>query len=167
MSEYANLLRSPLWQQKRLQILNARGFQCEECQNKEQELHINHRHYEKGKKPWEYADEVYLVLCSDCHTERHTVEQDIRVELGQMDLNALLQLRNLFDIQCLRTSRTEASREGDYEFHIGLYLLTEIADHLNLGRTEEDILRMVREGGNVGYLKILIGIRKDGEGANA
>ena len=122
MSEYANLLRSPLWQKKRLEILGIRGFKCEECGNTERELHVHPRWYEKGLKPWEYHDEVYAVLCTDCHKKRHSVEQKLRIELGRQETRSLetldMLLRFLGDptaISCAFTSfviRDAAEREG-------------------------------------------------------
>ena len=94
MSEYANLLRSPLWQQKRLDILNSKGFKCEECSHTEKELHVHHRHYEKGCKPWEYDDAVYVVLCSECHANRHDAEAELRKLVGLLNTRTLLDLRD-------------------------------------------------------------------------
>lgn len=72
MSDYSDKLKSPKWQKKRLEILNLRGFKCELCKNEEQELHVHHRFYIKGRKPWEYDNDVFQVLCSDCHEKEHS-----------------------------------------------------------------------------------------------
>lgn len=92
MSEYANLLRSPAWQKRRLEILGARGFKCEECDSTEKELHVHHRHYSKGLKPWEYESSDYLVLCSTCHESRHEIERLLREQLGRLDSESLRRL---------------------------------------------------------------------------
>lgn len=106
MSEYANLLRSPLWQKKRLEILGIRGFKCEECGNTERELHVHHRWYEKGLKPWEYADHVYYVLCDKCHKERHEVDDKLRVLLGSWDTRTLKDIKELIGIPTPATRST-------------------------------------------------------------
>lgn len=35
------------------------------------QLHIHHKYYIKGKKPWEYDNEALVTLCADCHQKRH------------------------------------------------------------------------------------------------
>lgn len=66
---YADLLRDPRWQKRRLEILEQASFTCQDCGAKDKELHVHHLVYRKGWKPWEYPDDVLLVLCKDCHAE--------------------------------------------------------------------------------------------------
>jgi len=66
---YSEKLKDPLWQRKRLEILNRADWQCGNCGNKNETLHVHHDYYEKGKLPWEYPDEAYAVLCWRCHGE--------------------------------------------------------------------------------------------------
>ena len=35
------------------------------------ELHVHHKYYIKGKKPWEYDNKVLLTLCKSCHKLEH------------------------------------------------------------------------------------------------
>ena len=77
MSDYSDKLKNPKWQKKRLEILNLRGFKCELCKNEEQELHVHHRFYIKGRKPWEYDNDVFQVLCSDCHEKEHSKKEKV------------------------------------------------------------------------------------------
>jgi hypothetical protein len=65
MSNYSRKLSSPLWQKKRLEVLNRDDFTCKICGDKETELHVHHLKY-KGE-PHE-ADLIDLqTLCSHCH----------------------------------------------------------------------------------------------------
>ena len=64
---YLELLRSPLWQKKRLKILERDNFTCQHCGCKERELQVHHRVYHKGAKPWEYDDSELITLCNQCH----------------------------------------------------------------------------------------------------
>ena len=77
MSEYAQLLKSPHWQKKRLEILKSRDFTCESCGETEKELVVHHCWYEKGKKPWEYPDDCYKVFCNECHSDWHEAKSSI------------------------------------------------------------------------------------------
>lgn len=64
---YSELLRSPMWQKKRLEIMERDGFTCQYCGRKDRELQVHHRVYHKGAKPWEYDDSELITLCNQCH----------------------------------------------------------------------------------------------------
>ena len=64
---YSELLRSPLWQKKRLKIMERDDFTCQHCGCKERELQVHHRIYHRGAKPWEYDDSELITLCNQCH----------------------------------------------------------------------------------------------------
>lgn len=65
--DYKNALASPQWQKKRLEIMQRDNFACRYCGNQERTLHIHHKSYEKGKKPWEYDNKNMITLCDKCH----------------------------------------------------------------------------------------------------
>ena len=65
--KYAEKLRHPLWQKKRLEILSRDEFCCTLCGDHETELHIHHKEYKRGSEPWEYEDSVLQTLCKHCH----------------------------------------------------------------------------------------------------
>jgi hypothetical protein len=73
---YLMKLKSPKWQKKRLEILNLRNFKCEICGNEERELHVHHRFYLKGRQPWQYDNDVFQVLCSNCHENHHSESKE-------------------------------------------------------------------------------------------
>lgn len=70
-NNYSEKLKNPKWQKKRLEVLNLRGFKCELCSCETKELHVHHRFYLKGREVWEYDNDVFQVLCCDCHTKEH------------------------------------------------------------------------------------------------
>jgi hypothetical protein len=65
-SKYAEKLKDPRWQKKRLQILSRDEWTCQSCFSEEIELHIHHIEYRPGE-PWEIDDEFLITLCKDCH----------------------------------------------------------------------------------------------------
>jgi hypothetical protein len=71
---YSEQLKHPNWQRRRLEMLDAADFECDECGNKESMLHVHHRHYIKGRMAWEYSDEELSVLCEGCHKDTHKYE---------------------------------------------------------------------------------------------
>lgn len=90
---YSELLRHPLWQRKRLEVLEAHQFTCECCQSKDKTLHVHHGYYEKGCMPWEYPNESLHCLCEDCHQY---------VELSQGLLTRLIACLPVVELAALR-----------------------------------------------------------------
>lgn len=99
MSEYAALLRSPMWQKKRLEILKSREFKSQEAheEDEESQLHVHHCWYEKNKKPWEYEDSCYRVLTEKQHKFRQSVEFFIKKEISRFDSVDLYDLLRLLE----------------------------------------------------------------------
>lgn len=64
---YADKLRDPRWQRKRLQILQRDDFTCQRCMKKDIELHVHHCMYKPGREPWEYHERLLVTLCKNCH----------------------------------------------------------------------------------------------------
>lgn len=64
---YAELLRSPMWQKKRLEIMQRDNFTCQHCGSTQKSLQVHHLWYSSLKKPWEYENDCYITLCEDCH----------------------------------------------------------------------------------------------------
>ena len=68
---YSTLLKDPRWQKRRLEILQRDEWRCQSCLDSEATLHVHHRWYEDGKKPWEYDDDALVTLCEACHDEEY------------------------------------------------------------------------------------------------
>jgi|DEB0MinimDraft_3_1074331.scaffolds.fasta_scaffold55465_3 hypothetical protein len=87
MGSYSDLLRSPMWQKKRLEVMQAKGFACEICGNTEQMLHVHHKEYFKGYKPWEYDVEQLALLCEQCHTKVHSETDFLKYVISRLPLD--------------------------------------------------------------------------------
>lgn len=64
---YAEQLRDPRWQKKRLEILSRDGFKCVVCGDGKSTLHVHHKRYVKGRMPWEYDATELSTVCKNCH----------------------------------------------------------------------------------------------------
>ena len=62
---YSRKLSNPLWQKKRLKILNRDKWACKKCSDTETELHVHHLEYHKD--PWNTPDKLLITLCAHCH----------------------------------------------------------------------------------------------------
>jgi hypothetical protein len=86
---YAELLKDPRWQRKRLEILERDGFSCLRCGSDTKTLHVHHRIYRKGVKPWEYEDAIYDTLCEDCHSDVTSLQTELNEAIGTLDVPEL------------------------------------------------------------------------------
>ena len=81
--EWKYQYKHPMWQKKRLEVLDSANYQCERCFDDESQLHVHHKHYIKGRKIWEYEATELAALCSSCHDQIHA-EKDL---LGQVAMS--------------------------------------------------------------------------------
>lgn len=77
--DYKRQLASPLWQRKRLQIMERDDFECKLCGDKESELHVHHKSYGEWGKPWEVPDDQLICYCVFCHF----VVEDVKKYFGE------------------------------------------------------------------------------------
>lgn len=63
---YAEKLKDPRWQKRRLRILERDDFTCQFCFDSESTLHVHHLWYENGD-PWDTSDDSLITLCEECH----------------------------------------------------------------------------------------------------
>ena len=91
MSMYSDLLQHPRWQKKRLEVLEAAEFRCEECGASDKTLHVHHIYYAKGKKPWEYHAAFLRCLCRDCHATAEAYREAVSIAIGLMPGRKIVQ----------------------------------------------------------------------------
>jgi 5-methylcytosine-specific restriction endonuclease McrA len=68
---YADKLKDPRWQRKRLEVMERAGWKCQLCDEKDHELHVHHPRYIRGRELWEYDN--LICLCSKCHDRHHGI----------------------------------------------------------------------------------------------
>lgn len=83
-SAYMKLYKHPKWQMKRLEVLNYYGTECSSCGDTEKTLHVHHRRYERGKKPWEYEIDNFNVLCETCHEFYHRDKRELQRQIARL-----------------------------------------------------------------------------------
>jgi len=64
---YAEKLRDPRWQKKRLEIFERDGWACKCCGAASETLHVHHRRYLFGREPWDNPQSDLVTLCETCH----------------------------------------------------------------------------------------------------
>lgn len=86
-TDFANMYKSPLWQKKRLEILERDDYQCQGCGDKESQLQVHHGYYEKGLKLWEYDNDTLWTYCEPCHKQAHDLKGEIYKKIARIELN--------------------------------------------------------------------------------
>ena len=76
---YAEKLKDPRWQKKRLEIFQRDQFRCMECFSDEKSLQVHHIAY-KGKDPWDTPNKLLVTYCHECHQK----EEDNLKVVGEM-----------------------------------------------------------------------------------
>jgi hypothetical protein len=82
MMNYAQQIKHPMWQKKRLEVLEANNYECENCGSKDTTLHVHHPFYKRGAMIWEYEKTELECLCEKCHKEAHAIDEKIKKMLS-------------------------------------------------------------------------------------
>jgi hypothetical protein len=75
---YAEKLLDNRWQQRKTSIQIRDQFQCQKCQAKNETVHVHHRYYIPGRDPWDYPDNLLILLCAKCHKEEEQAADVIK-----------------------------------------------------------------------------------------
>jgi predicted HNH restriction endonuclease len=68
---YAEKLKDPRWQKKRLEVMEYANWRCQICGGKDKTLHCHHSYYTRGKEPWQYPKGAIICICEGCHEKIH------------------------------------------------------------------------------------------------
>lgn len=112
---YAEKLKDPRWQKKRLEIMERDKFRCQCCISKEKTLHVHHLTYGKGKQPWDYPDSNFVTLCEECHEEAESNKTEILSLMGMRGLSRTI------------VSLGKLASEGNSHLSIASHLLYDVA----------------------------------------
>jgi len=94
---YAEQLKHPNWQRRRLEMLEHARFECTNCGDTETTLHVHHKQYIKGRMAWQYSNAELEVLCEKCHAIEHLLAADLKDLLANVSTaQALAILRGFY-----------------------------------------------------------------------
>lgn len=103
---YAEKLRFPKWQKKRLEIMQRDEFTCQLCKDTESPLHVHHKSYTASAEPWEYEDENFITYCEVCHA----IVEDLKAEEGIKGFVSAKKTDNTEGIKSIYVSYVEGGR---------------------------------------------------------
>ena len=72
---YKDQIKSPLWQEKRLRIMERDGFCCKVCGKKDNTLNVHHLYYTPNTAIWDYDSEALVTLCKQHHESIHELSK--------------------------------------------------------------------------------------------
>lgn len=79
MTTYAEKLKDPRWQKRRLEVFNREDWTCESCGSKDKTLCVHHDIYIAGLEPWEHDDVCLRCFCEDCHEYTHLLKKIVAI----------------------------------------------------------------------------------------
>ena len=84
---YAEKLRDVRWKRRRDELLKQANYTCCQCPQPlmtgTMDLQVHHVVYIPSLDPWDYPNELLLVVCDRHHRERQAVEQAIYIKVGE------------------------------------------------------------------------------------
>lgn len=80
---YSQKLLDPRWQRRKSEVQRKANFTCEDCGSTTKTIHVHHSFYIRGKEPWEYDDDLLMLLCDDCHVKRQGLEEVLQVSFAK------------------------------------------------------------------------------------
>ncbi len=138
---YYELLRHPLWQAKRLQIMQRDQFHCPHCGATDKTLNVHHTYYEKGKKPWEYPAESLVTLCEECHEAAEAEKVALNRAIGMAGYTQSLRIAGYAAVLALYEDHAPSVMPvRSYAEAAG------IADGLGSGVTADEVIDMTVHG---------------------
>lgn len=76
---YAQKLRDPRWQRRRLEVMQRDNFTCQECGDDTHTLHVHHTKY-VGGNPWDTPSEFLVTICEACHKAEHGLDPQLETD---------------------------------------------------------------------------------------
>lgn len=104
---YAEKLRDPRWQKKRLEVMERDGFECKRCRDKSSTLTVHHLCYLKKTEPWDYDKCFMVTLCENCH--KHVEQPSVRQASGLLASSPIDPWTLRLVVLAIWTSSREAS----------------------------------------------------------
>ena len=93
---YEDLLRDPRWFERRRQVLEERGEECDVCgiENaaalRRDGCSLNVHHIRYCGPPWESPDEDLQILCLVCHADAHDGKNEMKAQNGRVQTSGWL-----------------------------------------------------------------------------
>jgi len=122
---YFEQLKDPRWQKRRLQVMERDEWACQVCGDSESTLNVHHKHYFKGRAPWEYEDSELITLCESCHEmagaqedERKRLFARLRVD-GPYSIGEAIGLLAGWANQNCGYDLSEFQHQSPYNFRLG------------------------------------------------
>lgn len=126
---YAEKLRDPRWQKRRLEVMERDNWTCMDCFSREKTLNAHHVIYYPGRDPWDYPDNLLMTLCEPCHGQREDEQRRLIVALKDC---------NVAQVSLLASSISDATKLGvRSEFLHAVWVLSGIVGRS--GRMEREV----------------------------
>jgi hypothetical protein len=104
------MLRSPLWQKKRLLIFDRDHWMCTRCFDTKSNLQVHHLDYIPGVLPHEYPDDMLTTLCDQCHAKENDRDKIQKYLYNTLKMKGFA-IYDLLALSCKVDTDTEFTEE--------------------------------------------------------
>lgn len=80
---YAEKLKDPRWQKRRLEVLDRDEWCCQKCFGSEETLHVHHKYYQSCD-PWDTPPDGLVTLCEECHGQETERWRELRPKMARV-----------------------------------------------------------------------------------
>lgn len=98
--KFQDQYKHPNWQRVRLEALEAADFTCQRCGTSDDQLHVHHKRYIKGRMIWEYSGVELEVLCDPCHAQSHNDMELLKALISRLPSDAIPDIYSLLSGYC-------------------------------------------------------------------
>ena len=81
--KYADKLKDPRWQKRRLEIMQRDYFTCQWCGANDKTLTVHHWHYGKVD-PWDVPATLLITLCLEDHERADRIRKDAALRTAEI-----------------------------------------------------------------------------------
>ena len=117
---WLEILKDPRWQKKRLEVLQASNWKCDNCDETTKTLHVHHGTYDNTKLPWQYPRRQLHVLCEDCHSHAHAMQGHLKDAISNMKPNEIERVYGYACGMLLKTGILKSTNSGSDEYLDGI-----------------------------------------------
>jgi hypothetical protein len=151
---YVEQLKHPLWQKKRLEVMQRDNFGCKSCGMGDQQLHVHHKYYKKNTLLWEYPDESLITLCGNCHKEADALREQLKERIGCLPLHFInhimgyakaLEMRDMDDDELIHFSNYDEIEGLAQAFCLNSHEILEFSDLDRLAEEVEKDFKLPKE----------------------
>lgn len=116
---YSDRLKDIRWQKVKSSIQIRDQFTCQKCKGNQHTLEpgtlleVHHRHYLPLRAPWDYPEQLLVLLCSGCHKEEEDCAEIIKELIPALHFHGYFNTEIRDEVNKLIEVRLNKNKDGN------------------------------------------------------